>query len=156
MRSKKLILILINCLFEILLSNQFFISDHISAWVNHYYNGISSRKFTIFIYGLLGGFITEETSALAKNLIEFCQYMVASLAPTFVLAGLFTIIELKLTGRPRTKSTYTLSFLNLLISFGGFAVFVFFFEYKYYKITKLNLKHSLNQIWRTMHVLNWT
>lgn len=85
-------------------------------------------KFTIFIYGLLGGFITEETSALAKNLIEFCQYMVASLAPTFVLAGLFTIIELKLTGRPRTKSTYTLSFLNLLISFGGFAVFVFFFE----------------------------
>ncbi len=65
---------------------------------------------------------------LANDIIGVSQYIIASIAPALAIAGLFTLVEILTTKRLRKATSYTLSFLNLIISFAGFVAFVYVFE----------------------------
>lgn len=65
---------------------------------------------------------------LINDIIGVSQYVIASIAPALAIAGLFTLVEILTTKRLRKATSYTLSFLNLIISFAGFVAFVYAFE----------------------------
>lgn len=80
------------------------------------------------IYLEIEGFRSENQDDLINKLISVSQYILISMAPALSIAGLFTLVEILSTKRLRTATTYTLSFLNLIISFAGFVIFVYLFE----------------------------
>lgn len=79
-------------------------------------------------YLAIDGFRTENQGDVINNLISVSQYILISMAPALCIAGLFTLIEVLTTKRFRTATSYTISFLNLIISFAGFVIFVYLFE----------------------------
>ncbi|MEP2946691.1 MAG: sterol desaturase family protein [Lentilitoribacter sp.] len=80
------------------------------------------------IYLAIEGFRSENQDDLVNNLISVSQYIVISMAPALAVAGLFTLVEILTTKRIRNATTYTISFLNLIISFAGLVIFVYLFE----------------------------
>lgn len=64
-----------------------------------------------------------------SQIIEILQYIIVSMAPAIFIAFLFTIVEIILTKRQRIQTTYFVSFINLILSFGGFVAVIFLFEH---------------------------
>lgn len=79
-------------------------------------------------YLAIDGLRSDFQDSMINNTIGILQYVIASAAPALAIAGLFTLVEILTTNRLRTATSYTLSFLNLLISFAGFIAFVYLFE----------------------------
>lgn len=79
-------------------------------------------------YDGLEGLSGNVSNELVLNLIGGVKYMTASIGPALILAGLFTLLELLTTRRHRIATSYSLSFINLVISYVGFAAGVYLFE----------------------------
>jgi sterol desaturase/sphingolipid hydroxylase (fatty acid hydroxylase superfamily) len=79
-------------------------------------------------YLAIEGFRSENQDDLINNLISVSQYILISMAPALAIAGLFTLVEILTTKRIRNATSYTISFLNLIISFAGLVIFVYLFE----------------------------
>lgn len=80
------------------------------------------------IYVKLDNIKTGLDGVELSQFIGILQYIVASMAPAILIAFLFTIVEIILTKRQRVTTPYFVSFIKLILSFGGFVAAVFIFE----------------------------